>query len=265
MEKIKASIDLINQTIEEYKPIKVYGLFSGGHDSLTATYVASLSQKFDAAVHINTGIGIEETRQFVRQTCSKRNWPLIELYPDIKSYDDLVLDKGFPRGPKSHCTMYYWLKQRQVRRLVREAKTKKMDKVLLITGIRVEESRRRMMAKIATPVYKFGAQIWVNPILDWTASDCNQVIFDAGLDRNPVVDFLHRSGECLCGAFARAKDIEEIRMWYPETAKRIAELERKCREKGLVDCVWAGYPKGIGRKTISGPLCIGCSDEDETR
>lgn len=261
---ITTAIDVVNLAIASYKPIKVYSLFSGGHDSLTASYIASQASQFDGCVHINTGIGIEETREFVRATCAERHWPLIEMHPDKLTYDELVLNKGFPSGPQSHKTMYYWLKQRQVRRLVKQSKQTYFDRVLLVTGIRVEESKRRMLAKLSVRYRKDGCAIWVNPILDWTAVDCSRLIEQVGLVRNPVVDALHKSGECLCGAFANANDIEEIRMWYPKTAERIAELEQKAKAAG-VPCLWAGAPGQIvGRKagrpkgTFKRPLCIGC-------
>lgn len=50
----------------DYEPSAVYGLFSGGHDSLCSTHIASTMPNFKGVVHANTGIGIEETREFVR-------------------------------------------------------------------------------------------------------------------------------------------------------------------------------------------------------
>src|SRR4249920_2790823 len=94
--------------ILEHRPSHVFALFSGGHDSLCSTHLASQWPEFTAAVHVNTGIGIQETRTFVRDTCREHGWPLLEYHPDAKTYEDLVREKGMPRGPKSHNTMYYW-------------------------------------------------------------------------------------------------------------------------------------------------------------
>ena len=68
MSKLEGASKVLDQAIAACKPKAVFGLFSGGHDSLTATYVASQHSAFTAAVHINTGIGIEATREFVRKT-----------------------------------------------------------------------------------------------------------------------------------------------------------------------------------------------------
>lgn len=236
-----------------------FALFSGGHDSLASTALAAKEPDFTSAVHINTGIGIEETRQFVRDTCQRQGWPLIEMFPDAKTYEQLILEKGFPGGPKSHNAMYYWLKQRQVRRLVREHKTGgRFGRVYLVTGIRRDESVRRMGAGIAVPVRRTGAQVWVNPILDWTGKQVSDFIDSEGLQRNPVVDILHRSGECLCGALAHKAEIQMIDMFFPAAGARIHELERQAAAKGL-PCVWAARSKRTMNQILGNlELCNSC-------
>ena len=159
--------------IATYKPSHVFGLFSGGHDSLCSTALAAAHPSFTAAVHINAGVGIDETREFVRETCRRQGWPLIEMHPDAKTYRDLVIERGMPGGPKAHNTMYYWLKQRQVRRLVAEHKQHRHDRIVLVTGIRLQESERRMAAAISVPVRRSGAQVWVSPILVWSKRECH--------------------------------------------------------------------------------------------
>ncbi len=171
----------LDDAIRDHAPSHVFALFSGGHDSLTSTAVAAKHPRFTAAVHINTGIGIEATRDFVRDTCREQGWPLLELHPDAKTYRDLVIENGMPAGPKAHNTTYYWLKQRQVRRLVREHKTGPRDRIALVTGIRAAESERRMASVMAQPVHRIGAQVWVNPILDWTKADCHDLMDADGL------------------------------------------------------------------------------------
>ncbi len=255
----QANMTVIN-AVERFNPSHVFALFSGGHDSLTSTAIAAHHPRFSAAVHINTGIGIEETREFVREACRREGWPLIEMHPDQWTYDQLVMQRGgFPSGPKSHSTMYYFLKQRQVRRLVREHKTGIHDRILLVTGIRIDESTRRMGAGLSIPVRREGGQVWVNPILDWSARDCSDFIEETGLARNPVSDLLHRSGECLCGAFARANEIREIELWFPRTASRIHELEGRAAAAGLKSCVWASRVPGASKQIhIQHELCASC-------
>lgn len=244
-----------------YRPSHVFGLFSGGHDSLCSTAVAAKDPSFTAAVHINTGVGIEDTREFVRETCKAQGWPLIEMHPDRKTYRDLVTEYGMPAGPKAHNTTYYWLKQRQVRRLVAEHKQHRHDRIGLVTGIRVAESVRRMGAAMSAPVHRIGAQLWINPILDWTKRDCHAYMDAEGLPRNPVVDLLHRSGECLCGALARASEIQDIELWYPETAKTLHGYEQLARDNGHIEDVWARPLRNVSRSQMrmDMPLCVSCA------
>ena len=234
-----------------------FALFSGGHDSLCATHLAMSDGTASTVVHINTGVGIEQTRQFVRDTCAEQGWPLLELHPDGKTYRDLVVEKGMPGGPKAHNTTYYWLKQRQVRRLVREHKQGRHGRVVLVTGIRVAESERRMASVMAQPVYRIGAQVWTNPILDWSAADCNRYIAEHGLRRNQVVDLLHRSGECLCGALAHHSEIAEIEQWYPVAAAQLHAYERLAAAHGHLEDVWAGRLT-VNRAQGRLPLCSSC-------
>jgi 3'-phosphoadenosine 5'-phosphosulfate sulfotransferase (PAPS reductase)/FAD synthetase len=247
----------VEDAIEEHDPSHVFGLFSGGHDSLAATAVIAKHPRFTAAVHINTGIGIEETREFVRETCKRQGWPLIEMWPDAKTYRDLVIEKGMPAGPKAHNTMFYWLKQRQIRRLVAKHKTHRHDRIGLVTGVRASESERRMASAIAVPVRRAGSQLWLNPILDWTGVQVSRFVDEEGLQRNPVVDLLHRSGECLCGALARREELAEIERWYPVAAAEIRVYEDLARAHGHPDDLWASkltQPRSQARL----PLCWSC-------
>ena len=87
-------------TIREAEANSIYGMFSGGHDSLCAAALASLHPLFAGAIHINTGIGIEETREFVRDTCERHFWPLHEIHAPEGKYEQMVLEtRRLPRRP----------------------------------------------------------------------------------------------------------------------------------------------------------------------
>lgn len=264
--KVREALSIIEDAVLEHEPSHIFGCFSGGHDSLTATAIAASYPGFTSAFHANTGIGIEETREFVREVSEREGWGLVEHYPDRYTYRDLVLEMGFPRGPESHNRMLYYLKQRAIDRLVREHKTHHKDRIALVTGIRRQESDRRMNAAMSVPFTRDGAKLWINPIIDWTAVDCTEFIdWHPTLERNEVVDLLHRSGECLCGALAHHAEIEEIERWYPEAAEHIHRLEEEARQANLVDHRWA-YPSQAPGKTwdevhpseVDTQLCNGC-------
>ncbi len=246
---------ILARAVESFRPVKVFALFSGGHDSLCSTHLASRSPRFDGCVHIDTGTGIEETRAFVRATCAKHGWPLREYRPPM-SYEDIVLRWGFP-GPAGHSLVYGRLKERCLRQLVREHKSARGDRVLLVSGIRRQESRRRM--GYVEPVQPDRARVWAAPLLNWSHDDKYAYLAANALDRNPVVERLCMSGECLCGAFARKGELDEIAFWYPEAAARIRALEARAAAAG-VPCRW-GHAPHAGKRTVPPPavgLCWSC-------
>jgi 3'-phosphoadenosine 5'-phosphosulfate sulfotransferase (PAPS reductase)/FAD synthetase len=124
--------------------------------------------------------------------------------------------------------MFRLLKERRVEDLVRMTKTARTDRVLLVAGARAQESQRRMgTAKV---VLRRRAQVWVNPILNWSHDDKYDYMTAQQLPRNPVVDHLHMSGECLCGSFAnmpRSGELDQIDFFYPDAAAHIHNLEQE--------------------------------------
>lgn len=269
---VQPSLALIDKAVERFQPSHIFGLFSGGHDSLTATSIAAMHPRFSAAVHINTGIGIEETRVFVRETCRERGWPLLEYKaaecvhadgsPDPQVYADLVRQHGFP-GPPMHSRMYERLKERQLQQLTREHKrelwavppdglpfrlrSKAKDKILLISGCRSEESERRMGH--VEPIQERGVKVWVAVIHDWSKANVRAHLHRYGIRRNPVVDKIHKSGECLCGAFARPGELDELAKHFPEAAAKIRELEREVMLK--FPWGWEGEPPKWWRQDVA--------------
>lgn len=221
-EQGQTAIETINQAIDRYRPAKVFSLFSGGDDSICATHVAAQASQFDGAVMIDTGIAVAQTHEHVRAVCERFGWPLL-VYRSPYSYDDLVRKHGFP-GPAQHTVMYSKLKERAIRSLVRDHKKERGQQVMLITGVRQQESQRRMVT-VQTRVDKRGAQIWVSPLFDWTNERKTDYMREHNLPRNPVKPFLHVSGDCLCGAFAQRGELEMLRMFYPTEYARIKALQ----------------------------------------
>lgn len=226
-ELIRESLSRLSSAIEDLKPIAVFGLFSGGHDSFCASYIASLHPQFTAVVHINTGVGVAATREYVRRTAAAREWQLLEYKAsenvradgkaDPQIYADIVRKHGFP-GPHGHRMMYARLKERQLRRLERDfeasARGKNPQRVLYVSGCRTQESRRRMAN--TEEIQIDGRRIWSAPIHDWSKLDTTKLLEIAEQPRNIIVDLIHKSGECLCGAFAKKGELAELGMW-PQT------------------------------------------------
>jgi 3'-phosphoadenosine 5'-phosphosulfate sulfotransferase (PAPS reductase)/FAD synthetase len=270
------ALAVIDQGILEHYPSQVYALFSGGDDSLTSTCLAARHPRFSGCIHLDTGTGVPETRAFVEDTCRRYGWPLEVYSPPAGEYERLVLDgyttrdgrvhRGFPSGLKSHSTMYYRLKQRQIQLAIKVHKASPRDRIGFVTGIRTAESTRRANSKMAErpKVYKDAERsaVWFNPILDWDKANCLDFLLKNRLGRNPVSVNCHRSGECLCGALANHAELGEIAFFYPEVGERYARLQADAQALGLEDWQWAGGPTSrrrfSARLNPKQPLCTSC-------
>lgn len=245
LDKLEHAKEVLERAISQYSPIHCFGLYSGGHDSSTVTHFAveALKERITGVVHINTGIGIPETRHHVYKVAKHFGWNLLEYKatentksdgtPDPMIYEELVMKHGFP-GPYGHGMMYQRLKERQINRLARDYGAKPKTPILLVSGCRKEESSRRMGT--TKEIDPRGRIIWVAPFANMTSSDCDDYLKANDIPRNPVKDSLCMSGECLCGAFAHKGELSEIEYWFPDTAHRIKAIQKKV--------INAGFPWG---------------------
>ena len=115
---------------------------------------------------------------------------------------------------------------------LREAIDRELE-VMLVAGARRQESRIRMGS--IQVMRRRKSQVWVNPIIDFSHADKEDLIESAGLPRNPVVDALHMSGECLCGCFANmpeSGELGQIGFFYPEVRAQIRALEQEVFNAG---------------------------------
>lgn len=210
----------------------VVTLFSGGNDS---TVLAHLMRPWSThAAHANTGIGIEQTRQFVRDTCQEWGLLLLERTAprDEDSYRTHVLAHGFP-GPGMHARMYQRLKERALEQVRRELVTNGwQERVVFLAGRRRDESERR---KDVPHVERKGSVVWESPLVEWTKLDMTTYrlmhLNEDPVPVNEVSQRLHMSGECLCGSYAHPGEIDEIRFWFPAVAEYIDSLERQIEDR----------------------------------
>lgn len=221
-----------------YKPRKVWCLCSGGNDSLTSTHIAMSTGLCDGVASINTTIGIRQTREHMQAVASRFNWPLRWLTPKF-TYLDFCKMFGMP-GPGRHDYVYAYLKERCVKQLARESKRLRRDRIMLVTGVRLSESDRRMGT--AEPIAREGARLWVAPIINWDAQDQMVYMINNGIPRNQVKKILGISGECLCGAFAKPDERAKIAEHYPEAEAEIVMCEAAAAESGR-PCEWGKRPK----------------------
>jgi 3'-phosphoadenosine 5'-phosphosulfate sulfotransferase (PAPS reductase)/FAD synthetase len=258
--------------------VNAFVLFSGGHDSLCATHVAMTNGYAQEVVHVNTGIGIAQTTEFVRETCREHGWTLNELHPPF-SYDDLCLRRGWTRtrdggrhygmpGPGMHPVTYRMLKGRALAKFARDRKPRRGAPFTYVTGVRQQESKVRMGTVVEIRHAPKLGWTWRSAIFDWSNSDKNSYIAENGLRRNEVVDVLHMSGECLCGAYAHPGERSEIAAWYPEADARISALESAVRDAGHLADIWGRRPPRVHRLQmrldVDDELCSSCEQRAAT-
>lgn len=152
--------DRIVQAKAEHGAEATFLLLSGGNDSMVL--LDSVHEHADAVVHINTGIGVPEANAHARRVAASYGTPFLEYRPPV-AYEELVLSHptfdGLP-GPGIHHIVYQRLKERCVEQLLREHRSKRGQRFLLLTGVRKAESARRM--GLSSPVNRKGGQVWVN-------------------------------------------------------------------------------------------------------
>lgn len=221
----------------------VVGLFSGGNDSTVLAHL--LRDRIDYFCHANTTIGIEETRQFVRDTAAAWDIPLLERKPprETDQYRHLVLTAergkngaalgGFP-GPAMHFKIMARLKGRVFELVQSELVARPLhERVIFLAGRRRDESARR--ASIPESERR-GSAVYVQPLVNWTKLDLNTYRLTQTRAGNPVpvnqaADLCHMSGECLCGCMAAPGERAEVSQWYPLPFEEIAELERMLADR----------------------------------
>lgn len=287
---------IVLDAIEEYKPIAIFGAFSGGDDSIVPTHFGN--HYFGAAaMHARTMTAVRQNYEHVIRCSEKFGWQLVvkealaegmpekhrdgapwdqTLLPSGRwtdgntAYEEFVLNFGFP-GPGQHARMYQRLKERSFNAIKREAKigANRNATVMFLSGIRHDESAIRAGYKRA--VQKVGATVWVNPFYWCSAVDFHLYREEFGLPRNPVKPIIGISGDCNCGTMCTDPTAERVGIAQldPERDKEITKLEERCASLGL-PCKWAHRPEKKreqsdlqqlllwGDEPEQLPACVGC-------
>lgn len=204
-------------------------LFSGGNDSLVTTHyiIEQTDLDYEFVIYLDTGIGLPENREFVRQVCEEYGWDF-QVVETPKDYEEVVKEHGFP-GPNSHTYMYIWLKERALREL-NTRNDYYGTKCGLFTGVRQDESKKRMghvQEKKEGNIFN-----WYAPLFDKTNGWMDNYREKHNLPENATYKKIHRSGDCFCGAYAtRDEELIDLEAHYPDMYERIMRIEEEVQEK----------------------------------
>ncbi|RXK47821.1 phosphoadenosine phosphosulfate reductase domain-containing protein [Halorientalis pallida] len=207
---------------------RVFALVSGGSDSTTAAHIARASEQIDVdgIVYLDTGIGIPQSRQWVREWADKMRLTChivgSQYRLEKEEYHNLVYNFGMP-GPAVHNQMFRNLKQKPLQRFLSDVVD---GEPLLISGVREHESQRRMENIDGKGIQEDDLGIWVSPIVSFTDAEVAEYQDEHEIPTNPVNEKLHVSVDCLCGAFARSREeLREIKLFFPEVFRYFEWLE----------------------------------------
>lgn len=244
------SEDILLKALQQFNPKKVFIATSGGDDSITALNVfCELNYIFNLGIkpiilHINTGLGVQRTTDFVREMAKKMKLEYAEM-TNYAEYEQRVIERGFyGQGVQAHRMAYNILKDKPFRRAIGKYRQGKHNyKVLIINGARKQESDRRM--KTSKDINVRNSDIWVNLVNDWSKTQELEYLDVNKIERNPACQVYCRSAECNCGTpISKSKaemELAELKHNDKECYDKIMALQEKILKAG--HCFGWGVPK----------------------
>lgn len=260
---MESAARILRDAIAEIKPHYIVQMVSGGRDSACSYAVAeTLGVKPDLIIHGNTRCGIPETTRFVTDYYGSLG-PELVIADAGSTYEARVMRKGFYGvGADAHRFSYQELKASPFRAVVsKHVRQRRRDvRVMLINGMRAEESRARQGRPVMNEDSGRKGNFWVNVIHHWTQEDRDNFLRTNSVPINPVATQLCRSGECMCGTMQNRADRAEAAAIYPEWGRWLDELEVAAREKHGFG--WGDQPPkhltAPGQGDLFQPMCTSC-------
>jgi 3'-phosphoadenosine 5'-phosphosulfate sulfotransferase (PAPS reductase)/FAD synthetase len=267
------SREIVSKAIIDVKPYAICLMLSGGDDSITALKVAlMMGVKIDFVIHGVTGTGLPEVQKYVKSVCDQLGMRLI--YADAgTAFEDYVKRKGFfGKGDDAHIFSYHVLKAGPFRKAVSKHIRKGVEgrKILLLNGVRVEESDTRADNYGENPYRWDGNNLWVNIIHWWNKKDCLQLLSVEKFERSPVALALGRSGECNCGTMQNDADRIAASTFNPQWGEWLMNLRREITRKFGWDINQNPNKKILAEMKIEAeklkgfmPMCVGCKSKNQ--
>lgn len=227
---------------------KVYGLCSGGKDSISACATAHKYRPLDGIILVDTTIVAKDgdnkpsyiaSKKFAEQLgvpfiCIKPKDDLkkgfeyvkcVRHYGTGKTYENYCKKYGFPHASQ-HNQAFRFLKKKALVGFVMDQTTGK-EKIGFISGIRRKESKRRMQNSQLIGIDEDTPRIiWIAPIYYWTTEEAFKFVKNSDYKLSESYTMLHLSGDCLCGAYASRDELGLLATFYKDTGKQIEKIEK---------------------------------------
>jgi 3'-phosphoadenosine 5'-phosphosulfate sulfotransferase (PAPS reductase)/FAD synthetase len=213
---------------------KVIVNFSGGKDSTVAILEALKVYPKEEIILCwqDTGAEYLETAQHVSTIAEMLDLPLVVLRNEIDFWEDARKREHFPTVGGRFCTRD--LKVHLFRRWVIDNRENLGDEIIVVSGIRNEESRYREAlpewSKHETSLVRgFEAWNW-RPCKEMRKQDVINRIKSEGLPLHPCYDFSSRLS-CWCCIFAPACEVRPYAEAHPELYEKACLLEDEIKHK----------------------------------
>lgn len=269
---LKESHFIVSEAIKREKPYAICLMLSGGDDSVTALHVAlMIGVKIDFIIHGVTGTGLSCVRKYVNELADRKGIKIIEANAGT-AFEDYVNRKGFfGRGMAAHKYSYHVLKSGPFESAISRNITKRVRgrKIILLNGVRVEESENRSDNYGDDPYTYRKNLIWVNIIHWWTKSECLHLLESENVERNPASIVLNRSGECNCGTMQSLADIQAASDFDPVFGDWMSRLRKHVTSKFGWDICQQPSKKQVqevkdraDKLSDFMPMCVGCKSRN---
>lgn len=265
---LRESAEIVNKGIMDIDPYAICLMLSGGDDSITALQVAKmLGIKIDFIIHGVTGTGLPAVRKYVHSVAELHNLPIIEANAGT-AFEDYVRRKGFfGKGVDAHKFSYHILKTNPFDKAISKHIRKGVPgrKIMLLNGVRVEESDNRADNYGDNPYRWLRNDYWVNIIHWFTKKECLTLLEGEGIKRNPCSIALDRSCECNCGTMQSEADRMMASEFDPQWGAWMAGIRKEVTAKFGWDIHQSPKKEVLAQIKIESkklsddmPMCVGC-------
>jgi len=175
-------------------------------------------------VFVDTTVGLPLVRDYIEKVSKLYGWNLVIVSPK-RSFFEIASKQGMPTPRIRWCCRYL-----KLRPLLEYAASLGKQRILFVTGLRRNESKRRSKLKgLFYRRYRGVDIFYVDPIIDWGDEDVERYIEENSLPVNPAYKLIGFSGECFCGAFTKLEHLIKVAREYPDFIEKFRILEEVWR------------------------------------